>query len=149
MPCIAPSAGFLAFCKPSMTSRISKHGRSSSTISSIEVLEECIDEDRPTKKMKLAPDMFQRKTHKSSRNQPTLGLSALEIFSPEQIRIEQISTWLSEIDHLAMHDFSCSGRYKASGVWLSKAPEFQLWRDSSHSTIFWLHGSRMDSLIFF
>ena len=53
-----------------------------------------------------------------------------------------ISNWLSNINHLEMHNFTCSQRYRETGVWLSTTPEFQHWRDTSQPSLFWLHGAR-------
>ena len=53
-----------------------------------------------------------------------------------------ISNWLSNINHQEMHNFKSSRRYRETGVWLSTTPEFQHWRDTSQSSLFWLHGAR-------
>ena len=53
-----------------------------------------------------------------------------------------ISNWLSNINHEEMHNFRSSRRYRETGVWLSTSPEFQHWRDTSKSSLFWLHGAR-------
>lgn len=55
---------------------------------------------------------------------------------------KMISNWLSIINHQEMHNFNGSRRYRETGVWLSTAPEFQYWRDTSQSSLFWLHGAR-------
>ena len=57
-------------------------------------------------------------------------------------RKTMISDWLSNINHQEMHNFNGSRRYRETGVWLSTTPEFQHWRDSSQSSLFWLHGAR-------
>lgn len=57
-----------------------------------------------------------------------------------------ISNWLSTINHQEMHNFNGSQRYRETGVWLSTAPEFQHWRDTSQSSLFWLHGARRFSI---
>lgn len=53
----------------------------------------------------------------------------------------RISNWLSPIVHQTMHDSNGSQRYRETGVWLSETPEFKYWRDTSQSSIFWLHGT--------
>ena len=53
-----------------------------------------------------------------------------------------ISNWLSPIIHQKMHESNGSQRYRETGVWLSETPEFKFWRDTSQSSIFWLHGAR-------
>ncbi|KAL9611172.1 MAG: hypothetical protein Q9167_004157 [Letrouitia subvulpina] len=54
-----------------------------------------------------------------------------------------ISKWLSPLHHEEMHNFNVSQRYRKTGVWLSTVPSFRNWRDTSQSSIFWLHGARM------
>ena len=56
------------------------------------------------------------------------------------------SNWLSPVNHQEMHNFNGSRRYQETGVWLSTAPEFRHWRDTSQSSLFWLHGARRLSL---
>ena len=57
-----------------------------------------------------------------------------------------ILNWLSPVNHQEMHNFNGSRRYRETGVWLSTAPEFQYWRDTSQSSLFWLHGAGKLSL---
>ena len=45
-----------------------------------------------------------------------------------------------------MHNFHGSRRYRETGVWLSTNPEFKYWRDTSQSSMFWLHGARRLSI---
>ena len=54
-----------------------------------------------------------------------------------------IPKWLSPLNHEEMHNFNLSQRYQQTGIWLSTAPSFRHWRDSSQSSIFWLCGARM------
>ncbi len=54
----------------------------------------------------------------------------------------RISDWLSTINHQEMHNFNGSRRYRETGVWLSTTSEFQYWRDTSQSSMFWLRGAR-------
>lgn len=56
------------------------------------------------------------------------------------------SDWLSTINHQEMHNFHGSRRYRETGVWLSTNPEFKYWRDTSQSSMFWLHGARRLSI---
>lgn len=51
--------------------------------------------------------------------------------------------WLSNINHQQMHNFNNIYKpYRETGVWISKSPEFQSWRDASRSCLFWLNGAR-------
>ena len=54
----------------------------------------------------------------------------------------KISNWLSPMNHQSRHDSNGSRRYRETSVWLSKTPEFKYWRNTSQSSIFWLHGTR-------
>ena len=58
----------------------------------------------------------------------------------------RISDWLSTINHQKMHNSYGSRRYRETGVWLSTALEFRYWRDTSQSSLLWLHGLRRLSL---
>jgi len=137
MTAIAASKDFLAFGKPRGLSKSKKRKLGSNT--AIDILEETME--LPSKQTKLVSTRISER-RQSLRRRRSLEFPAIELQSPEQVRIKEISTWLSDIDHQAMHNFSSSERYKESGVWLSDTKEFQNWRDSSLSTIFWLHGSR-------
>ncbi|MCJ1465148.1 hypothetical protein MMC07_003764 [Pseudocyphellaria aurata] len=59
----------------------------------------------------------------------------------DQKHVATISDWLSNINHQEMHNFKSSERYHKTGVWISKDVGFQNWRDTSQSSVFWLHGS--------
>lgn len=58
----------------------------------------------------------------------------------DQKHVATISDWLSTINHQEMHNFKSSERYYKTGVWISTDDGFQKWRDTSQSSVFWLHG---------
>lgn len=82
----------------------------------------------------IAKQQFQEETPRLT-SQPT-----------DQKQVVTILDWLSSINHQEMHNFNASERYHKTGVWISKDTEFQNWRDTCQSSVFWLHG---DGEIFF
>lgn len=52
-----------------------------------------------------------------------------------------VLNWLSNINHQEMHNFNICKPYREAGVCISKSPEFQSWRDTSRSCLFWLNGA--------
>lgn len=55
----------------------------------------------------------------------------------------QLLQWLSPIHYASDHEFARSGRVFDTGSWLLGREAFKLWKESSVSQIFWLHGIRM------
>jgi hypothetical protein len=136
---LVPSTQFSALSSSPTTTTFSKKRTSISRVSSIDVLEEVIDHSRSLKKQR-GPKSTE--TGVGDREEVSESSQFSEFRVPEeQRRIHTISQWISNVDHQAMHDFSASERYQNSGVWLSRELKFRQWRDSSSSTIFWLHGS--------
>lgn len=76
----------------------------------------------------IAEQQFQEETPRLT-SQPT-----------DQKQVATILDWLSSINHQEMHNFNASERYHKTGVWISKDAEFQNWRDTPQSSVFWLHG---------
>ena len=73
--------------------------------------------------------------------QQSQGKAPLPMTQPtDQKRVVTILDWLSNINHQEMHNFKCSERYQQTGVWISTDAGFQKWRDTSQSSVFWLHG---------
>ncbi|RYP48438.1 hypothetical protein DL769_011203 [Monosporascus sp. CRB-8-3] len=50
--------------------------------------------------------------------------------------------WISPIHFQDDHHFATAGRVSGTGEWLLQHPQYREWRDSSASTLFWLHGIR-------
>ena len=50
--------------------------------------------------------------------------------------------WISQIPHESDHEFARRDRLDGSGEWLLEREECKEWRNTSSSTIFWLHGIR-------
>jgi hypothetical protein len=142
---ISPSYEFMALTQRPLPTKSEQKG-TISHVTSIDTVNDLIEDVEASKRTRLSemlPNRQKTAGENSSSQRNTGGLQSdnVEFRLPErQQRIEEVSNWLSDIDHQKMHDFSSSKRYKDSGVWLSKAASFQAWRDSSHSTIFWLRG---------
>lgn len=111
-----------------------------SPVSTVRINDEQSVQNESTKASNFAPRGIQAGISQISHTcyplSQTLGVS-------ESIgRKTNVSDWLSSINHQEMHNSQGSQRYRETGVWLSKAGVFQKWRDSSQSSVFWLHGKR-------
>lgn len=50
--------------------------------------------------------------------------------------------WISPIPYESDHEFARRGRLEGSGEWLLERDDYREWKNSSSSTMFWLHGIR-------
>lgn len=71
-----------------------------------------------------------------------------ETKNESQLEKERLETlrWLSEVPYKEHHQSLSKGLLKGTGTWLSKKPQFTEWRNSSVSSILWLHGIRKCSI---
>lgn len=53
-----------------------------------------------------------------------------------------ILEWISGIHYEENHNFARKGHTNGTGVWLLQHKRYREWRESSASTILWLHGDR-------
>ena len=61
----------------------------------------------------------------------------------------QILRWLSDIQYKKHHQSLSKGLLEGTGSWLLGKPQFVDWRNSSVSSVLWLHGIRRSSIICF
>ena len=54
----------------------------------------------------------------------------------------QILHWLSDVHYKKHHQSVCKGLLNGTGSWLIQKPQFVGWRNSSVSSVLWLHGIR-------
>ena len=53
-----------------------------------------------------------------------------------------ILLWLSPVQYKKHHQSICNGLLEGTGSWLLEKPQFVKWRNSSVSSVLWLHGIR-------
>ena len=73
------------------------------------------------------------------RSDSRLAQMWIESSETERCRILQ---WISSIPHETDHYDARAGRTEGTGEWLLAHETFALWRDTSASTVLWLHGIR-------
>ena len=114
--------------------------RTSSSLSSHEENERKSMEDLVSAASKPTEMADSRKLSEIAEEQSREGIPRLKSRPTDQKQVATILDWLSAINHQEMHNFHASERYHKTGVWISKDAEFQNWRDTSQSSVFWLHG---------
>ncbi len=79
----------------------------------------------------------------------TLTESLAHGLNESQMKEERLRTllWLSVVQYKKHHQTISKGLLEGTGLWLSEKPQFVEWRNSSVSSVLWLHGIRRSFIL--
>ena len=101
-----------------------------------------------TSKLEALLDSFQSPLVRTVQRISTLAENMAHSRDESQMKEErlQILRWLSNIQYKKHHQSLSKGLLEGTGSWLLRKPQFLEWRNSSVSSVLWLHGIRRSSI---
>ena len=125
----------------SMSERIDKLGNE------IEILQ--ISSRESASRLETLLGSFQKPLVRTVERLSTLAEDLSHSNDKPQMKEErlQILRWLSDVQYKKHHQSLSKGLLEGTGSWLLMKPQFVDWRNSSVSSVLWLHGIRTSSTL--
>lgn len=109
-----------------------------------------VDSTASASKLEVLLAAFKEPVIRTVEQASALSLSLVHshIESREKEERLRILLWLSNIQYKKHHQSLSKGSLEGTGSWLLEKPQFVEWRNSSVSSVLWLHGIRRSSVMY-